>query len=190
MRFCRESTRHSETSFSDLSAATGPLLPRWRTKFQKFVKSLTGIHSREDWELPVLGLDVRISPEIFCDVLADPKVDRLLDSLDICVADPMLLFDAFDADGSGSVDVAELLQGLMRMRGTAEKSDIVACLLSVRAVQKRLGELDSKWMQSHKLLRMSQRKMDSRVKHLEKQLKGALFRVSNGATPLTSSGLR
>jgi len=52
------------------------------------------------------------------------------------LSDRASLFDIFDADGSGELHVVELVQGLLKVRGEARKSDILAALLSVRSLQR------------------------------------------------------
>merc|ERR1719362_1152659 len=67
--------------------------------------------------------------------LQDPAVLDHMDSLDLNPADRVNMFDILDADGSGSLEVRELITGLLQVRGEARKSDAVATLLAVRAVQ-------------------------------------------------------
>jgi len=81
-----------------------------------------------------------ITKEVFTLVLKDPEVQKLLDALDIS-PDRMHLFDILDADGSGAIQAAELIQGLLQVRGEAKKSDVVANLLAVRAAQNMIREL-------------------------------------------------
>eukprot|EP00443_Scrippsiella_acuminata_P093923 CAMPEP_0115388612 /NCGR_PEP_ID=MMETSP0271-20121206/9266_1 /TAXON_ID=71861 /ORGANISM="Scrippsiella trochoidea, Strain CCMP3099" /LENGTH=148 /DNA_ID=CAMNT_0002812109 /DNA_START=32 /DNA_END=477 /DNA_ORIENTATION=- len=68
-------------------------------------------------------------------LINDPEVERLLDDLDIAMADRSELFDVLDADGDGRLEVQEVTRGLLKLRGSAEKSDMVACLLAVRNLQ-------------------------------------------------------
>eukprot|EP00913_Durusdinium_trenchii_P025399 g23844.t1 len=51
------------------------------------------------------------------------------------------LFEIIDADGSGSLGLAELVQGLLKIRGEINKSDTVAALLATKAVQAQLSEM-------------------------------------------------
>jgi len=82
-----------------------------------------------------------VSRELFELVLKDPEVQTLLDALDIS-PDRTHLFDILDADCSGAIEPAELIQGLLQVRGEAKKSDVVANLLAVRAVQQMLRNLE------------------------------------------------
>mmetsp|Transcript_58202 Transcript_58202/g.138595 ORF Transcript_58202/g.138595 Transcript_58202/m.138595 type:complete len:913 (+) Transcript_58202:99-2837(+) len=87
-----------------------------------------------------------ISREMFLTVVQDPEVQRLMDDLDI-PPDRAHLFDILDADGSGVLEVTELIQGLLRVRGEAKKSDVVAAVLGVRAVQEMLRQLATSVLQ-------------------------------------------
>jgi len=85
--------------------------------------------------------DALISKELFLLVVQDRKVQKLLDNLDV-PSDRAHLFDIIDADGSGGLHLSELVQGLLKVRGEARKSDMVASLLAVRAVQDMLREFE------------------------------------------------
>jgi len=85
--------------------------------------------------------ELLISRELFLLVLKDPEVQVYLDSLDIS-PDRTHLFDILDADGSGDIEAAELIRGLLRIRGEAKKSDVVANLLAVRAAQDMLRRME------------------------------------------------
>merc|ERR1719362_1618956 len=76
--------------------------------------------------------------------LQDPAVLDHMDSLDLNPADRVNIFDILDADGSGSLEVRELITGVLRVRGEARKSDTVAALLAVRAVQDMLRRMEDK----------------------------------------------
>mmetsp|Transcript_73347 Transcript_73347/g.174733 ORF Transcript_73347/g.174733 Transcript_73347/m.174733 type:complete len:403 (+) Transcript_73347:1-1209(+) len=91
--------------------------------------------------------ELLISRELFTLVLSDPEVQTLLDALDIS-SDRTHLFDILDADGSGDIEATELIKGLLRVRGEAKKSDVVANLLAVRAAQNMIRNLE-KQQQEH-----------------------------------------
>merc|ERR1712025_690398 len=87
---------------------------------------------------------VRVTREMFSRVIEEPAVIQLLEGLEVHMADPVGLFDALDADCSGCLDVAELVQGVMKLRGSAEKSDLVSSLLAVRSVQSNLKSFEER----------------------------------------------
>lgn len=46
-----------------------------------------------------------------------------------------------DADGSGTLHITELVQGLLQIRGEIKKSDTVAALLATKAVQHMVADI-------------------------------------------------
>jgi len=78
--------------------------------------------------------DVVITREVFYAWLQEPGMLKLLEELDIAISNRYELFDVLDADLSGELGVDEVVTGLMKLRGPAEKSDAVAALLTVRVV--------------------------------------------------------
>merc|ERR1712137_37807 len=71
--------------------------------------------------------------------LNDFSVQNYFENLDIS-CDRTRLFDVIDADGSGTLELEELLQGLLQVRGDAQRSDILAAVLGVRAIMSHLKE--------------------------------------------------
>jgi len=84
---------------------------------------------------------LEVSRGLFETVIEDPEVRHLLEDLDLKFCDRGNLFDALDADGSGFLEIGELIEGLMKVRGPATKSDMVASSLGIRAIQKSLLDL-------------------------------------------------
>eukprot|EP00434_Breviolum_minutum_P043847 symbB.v1.2.039105.t1/scaffold6352.1/size18804/2 len=62
-----------------------------------------------------------------------------MDELDL-PPDRANLFEVIDADGSGTLHITELVQGLLQIRGEIKKSDTVAALLATKAVQSMVAE--------------------------------------------------
>lgn len=85
---------------------------------------------------------MEINQEMFDTVVSNPTVAQLMENLDIVVPNKKDLFEVLDADQSGFVDLKELVHGLMKLRGTASKTDAVATLLGIRAVQKSVRQLE------------------------------------------------
>jgi len=77
--------------------------------------------------------DLQISKDTFLHVIADSEVQTMMDDLDT-PSERERLFDVFDADNSGTLSIRELVQGLLRVRGDAQRSDVVEASLAVRAV--------------------------------------------------------
>jgi len=127
-KFCRAATHFSEDIVRSQDAG-------------KLKQVLSNQHIDDDDEVD--DFDMTISKDLFLLVIQDPSVQRLFDELEI-PADRAQLFDVLDADGSGGIQVTELVQGLLKVRGDPRKSDIVATLLSVRAVQDMLRRVEEK----------------------------------------------
>merc|ERR1719335_213384 len=85
-------------------------------------------------------LALEITRDLFYIVLGDSEVQKLMDDLDI-PSDRARLIDVLDADGSNSLQVVEPVQGLLKVRGEARKSDAVATLLAIRAVQEQMRDI-------------------------------------------------
>ncbi|CAE7327233.1 Cacna1c [Symbiodinium natans] len=83
---------------------------------------------------------VAITKELFLLVIQDRKVQQLMDDLDL-PPDRANLFEMLDADGSGTLQTTELLQGLLKIRGEVNKSDTVASLLATKAVQNLVSDV-------------------------------------------------
>jgi len=96
-------------------------------------------------------LDIEISKESFHLILQDPEVQQLMDSLGIPPqrAD---LFDILDADASGGLQVTELVQGLLKVRGETRKSDIVGSYLGIRAIQESLRRMEKESLEQRALM--------------------------------------
>jgi len=102
-------------------------------------------HEEED---EIEDFDMTISKDLFLLVIQHKEVQALLDELDI-PHDRASLFDVLDADGSGDLEVTELVHGFLKVRGDARKSDVVAGLLSIRAVQEQLRHVDAHVQDCH-----------------------------------------
>lgn len=83
---------------------------------------------------------IQISKELFLLVIQDRHVQRLMDDLDL-PKDRANLFEALDADSSGALHLAELAQGLLKVRGELKKTDTVATLLATKAVYATLEQI-------------------------------------------------
>ena len=73
-------------------------------------------------------------------MIQDRGVQQLMDELDL-PPDRANLFEIIDADGSGTLRISELVQGLLKIRGEISKSDAIAALLATKAVYSMLEEI-------------------------------------------------
>merc|ERR1712139_16244 len=83
-----------------------------------------------------------VTRDMFLAVINDTDVNEALDDLEINCSDRSTLFDVLDADGSGSIDISELIAGLMKLRmgGNDMPVDMIASYLGIRAIQAQLNE--------------------------------------------------
>jgi hypothetical protein len=77
---------------------------------------------------------IALSHDLFDILKEDSHFQELLRELDIADDEQLDLFDTFDIDNSGSVELSELIFGIKKLRGDARKSDVVAINLASRAV--------------------------------------------------------
>lgn len=121
-------------------------------------------------------LHAQISRKVFGEVIETPQIQMLLKDLEVSVGDPMTLFDVLDADEKGYLDMSELIKGILRLRGTADKSDVVAALLTSRAVHKSLRGFEIQTMRG-------QQELADRISALGAVLPGASHHLpGNGST--------
>lgn len=83
--------------------------------------------------------ELTLSEQEFSQVLQNGKVRNLLDDLDIELEARPGIFEAFGADADGQLSVSELVQGLMRLRGDLQKSDIVSAQMSLQSMSEKLN---------------------------------------------------
>jgi len=96
------------------------------------------------------AMSVHITPEIFEDLLAEPRFQQILRDLDIADEEQLDLFDTLDVDGGGTIDLEELIMGITKLRGDARRSDIVSVGLMVRSLQEGLARLERNLEKSNK----------------------------------------
>jgi len=102
----------------------------------------TGSDIQDEIEaLVTKAAQVQITKEWWSFLELDPGFAELLSELDIAGEDQSDLFDTFDIDESGSVDLAELLSGIKKLRGDARRSDVVGISLQATAVYHKIAEL-------------------------------------------------
>ncbi|CAE7248126.1 Cacna1s [Symbiodinium sp. CCMP2592] len=95
---------------------------------------------------------IAITKDLFLLIVQDRGVQKLMDDLDL-PHDRANLFEIIDADGSGTLQITELLQGLLKIRGEISKSDTVASLLATKAVFSMLSELKEEQLKELKSMR-------------------------------------
>eukprot|EP00928_Gymnodinium_smaydae_P054225 TRINITY_DN38038_c0_g1_i1.p1 TRINITY_DN38038_c0_g1~~TRINITY_DN38038_c0_g1_i1.p1 ORF type:complete len:747 (+),score=148.76 TRINITY_DN38038_c0_g1_i1:166-2406(+) len=92
----------------------------------------------------IAGDDATITRDVFNSWLRHQDLLDLLDELDVVTANKAELFDVLDCDLSGELEIGEVVSGIMKLRGAAEKNDIVATLLGVRYMTALLKDIHEK----------------------------------------------
>jgi len=118
---------------------------------------------------------IAITKELFLLVIQDRCVQGLMDDLDL-PPDRANLFEAIDADGSGTLHVTELVQGLLQIRGEVKKSDAVATLLSTKALQNMVTDMHEE--------------MNAKFEHMEDFVKAVVEQNIEQISPSASPSLK
>lgn len=115
------------------------------------------------------NLRLKVTHDAFYAMLKRPEVTDLLDDLEVGMHCRNTLFDVLDANCNGVLEVSELVQGLLRLRGAAEKGDIIASLLAIRSIQKSIKAVELLGLQqqgSIESLRVAQERMEANLQQL------------------------
>jgi len=106
---------------------------QWKANSGQTISSVDIMTVFNDIPDDTQDISIDVTKEIFLTVLQDPSTQKLMDDLEIPM-ERAKLFDMFDADGNGVLNVREIIQGFLRVRGETQRSDILAGYLSVRAL--------------------------------------------------------
>jgi len=87
------------------------------------------------------AVECSITKDVFDDALLDPEVRQLLGDLDISEEDRIGLFDVLDADNGGTLQLYEIIHGVLKLRGEPRRSDVVQVSLMVRSLQEGMIQL-------------------------------------------------
>eukprot|EP00928_Gymnodinium_smaydae_P082288 TRINITY_DN65662_c0_g1_i1.p1 TRINITY_DN65662_c0_g1~~TRINITY_DN65662_c0_g1_i1.p1 ORF type:complete len:592 (+),score=58.53 TRINITY_DN65662_c0_g1_i1:35-1777(+) len=111
--------------------------------FIRVVSAYCSIHRSDLDEMlqEEMAARIRITRDEFDTIMAEQDVANVFDQLDIPHDDRHGLFDVLDADGNDLLRMDEILNGVMRLRGRARRSDIVFCSLILRHVQAQVSTL-------------------------------------------------
>jgi len=111
------------------------------------------------------NLQIHIDRRDFEFVINTDEVSELLGALEISVTNGAKLFDILDSNGSGWVDIAEVAEGLVKLRGSVDKGDIVSCVLMVKHVQQTLHEIQRDQEKVRDMLVPLQGKTENGIPH-------------------------
>jgi hypothetical protein len=83
-----------------------------------------------------------LSVEEFATLIQDPEMQAVLKTLDIETRDARTLFEVLDHDRSGSLDLEELIEGCITLRGAATAVQIEKAASQTGAILKRVKEIE------------------------------------------------
>merc|ERR1712190_268623 len=84
---------------------------------------------------------MEITPEIFDELRSDPVAIEIFRDLDVSDEDQFNMFEMLDIDGSGTLELNELFEGIFRLRGEARRSDIIAVDLMMHKIMEEIRSL-------------------------------------------------
>lgn len=116
------------------------------------------------------SMNVRVDRDTFEEAVREPAVIALLDKLEIGATNRDKLFDILDADGNGYVAISELIDGLMKLRGPADKGDIVAASLMIRSMQKSQRQLQTSMMSTQDAMYRSVARLEVAIDGMQQQI--------------------
>jgi len=91
--------------------------------------------------LSTASCQMTVNRENFDLIMNEEDIRARMEDLEISVTSSAKLFDILDSNGSGTVDVVELTEGLMSLRGPADKGDIISGSLLVKSTQKMVKDI-------------------------------------------------
>jgi len=119
-------------------------------------------------EISDLASKMQITPEDFDELRKHPRFQEVLTDLDVSDEDQVDLFETLDFDGSGSIDLQELILGISKLRGDARRADVVAVSLMMRSMQHALLDFEAR--------------MSASLQSQEKRLRTSTKRASDYAS--------
>merc|ERR1712151_1104015 len=85
--------------------------------------------------------DLEIDRGVFLSVLKNKRCREILADLDIADEDQLGLFESLDIDGSETLSLPEIIQGIKKLRGDPRRSDVIHVSLLVRDIQDMLRNI-------------------------------------------------
>lgn len=90
---------------------------------------------------PTTLTTTEVSKTQFVRIMEDPNVVDTLAQLDIVLIRPAEVFEIFDKDENGLVEVQHMVATLLQMRGDVQKTDMIAARLMLDKLQKQVSYL-------------------------------------------------
>merc|ERR1712137_85236 len=92
-------------------------------------------------------------------VMENSSVKTVLLDLDVNVFDPVGLFDTFDGNGDGVVNLSEFVFALMKLRGEPQKNDMIATWTAIRTLQEKMDHVQSLLLDNQEAMKANQMKL-------------------------------
>mmetsp|Transcript_163984 Transcript_163984/g.521355 ORF Transcript_163984/g.521355 Transcript_163984/m.521355 type:complete len:137 (+) Transcript_163984:2036-2446(+) len=87
------------------------------------------------------GANIELDEEQFIEIIEDDRIQSLMQDLGVAVFNLQGLFSTFDGDDSGKVTLQELMEGIMKLRGEPQKTDVIGCWVSTRLLHEKIDNL-------------------------------------------------
>jgi len=86
------------------------------------------------------GDQEEVTREVFDDKLTEPDLQACFETLNIDMSQASVLFDLIDADSSGRVNGNEIVEGCLRLKGTAKALDVSIMEQALRKLIERVDK--------------------------------------------------
>lgn len=116
-------------------------------------------------------LNFRVDQNSFEEALEQEEVQDMLEDLGVSLSTRDQLFEVLDADGNGYLALSELTEGIMMLRGPADKSDVVATRLMMRCLQRNERRFQNVVLENQRAMMESNQNtmMDNQREMIENQ---------------------
>mmetsp|Transcript_30385 Transcript_30385/g.69949 ORF Transcript_30385/g.69949 Transcript_30385/m.69949 type:complete len:642 (+) Transcript_30385:101-2026(+) len=122
---------------------------------ESILKGDTGESSRDLHDGLAEVTHMEVSKDVFTDFLLDPEVCAILDALDVPEEERLDIFEVLDANGNGTLQLEELINGVIKLRGEPRRSDTVHVLLVIQSLQEEMQTFRDTVLQQMQVLRSS-----------------------------------
>eukprot|EP00931_Biecheleriopsis_adriatica_P087580 TRINITY_DN62022_c0_g1_i1.p1 TRINITY_DN62022_c0_g1~~TRINITY_DN62022_c0_g1_i1.p1 ORF type:complete len:829 (+),score=152.08 TRINITY_DN62022_c0_g1_i1:39-2525(+) len=137
-----------KTKLRELSKAAAARVRKLRGRVkarrasQRLLKTLRLTHKLTDDEEELEeDEDILMNEAEFIAVLRCADVRKALEKIDVTIEPRAGTFNAFNTDRDGFVSIKEMVQGVLKLRGELQKSDIVATQNALRSISRCVAEI-------------------------------------------------
>lgn len=88
---------------------------------------------------------VEITQEVIDILCSNERFQVILRELDVSNENQLDLFDTLDVDGGGTLDLEEMVTGIIKLRGDARRADVIAVGLKLTSLQTAFQKFESKF---------------------------------------------